>query len=473
MQKSAVNFKYTILILLIVFLGIACTNAKQEQEPEKINQVTQQAFFTIPDNLKPGVLYPKITINNDELNSFALYLPKLYNKHTLWPAVFFFDPKGKGNLPVSKYQSLADSLGYILIGSNVSKNGQQIDEAMEIWQTLKNSSLKNISIDPNRLVLAGFSGGARVCCAIASGDRSITGIIANSAGAPSLEEILSEHMFFIGMTGNGDMNRAEMLNIEQHLSGTTLSHFYLEFNGTHEWAPLQTMQKALMLASLNSYLKKAIHEDSQLINQFISNQQNEIEKLKSEGKWTEAYNELLVLTKGVSGLNSMPIENIDSLKNNPTYVVQKTALLQLNAIETEIQQELYKIMLNEPNQMIWEKKITEIRKKANLNTQTGQMYERLLGYASLVCYSLSNRNLVSKNYAAAQITVNCYEIADPENAEVYFFKAIIFGAKSDKQNTLLNLEKAKKLGMNDVSRINKQMEFDFLKNDAAFLKTQN
>ena len=77
------------------------------------------------------------------------------------------------------------------------------------------------------------------------------------------------------------------------------------------------------------------------------------------------------------------------------------------------------------------------------------MNQRILGYASLVCYSLSNRNLVAKNYVLAQKIVNCYEIVDPQNSEVYFFKAVLSGTKADSINTNLNLKKCLKLGFND------------------------
>ena len=285
-------------IILVCFYGIGCSHAKEETQANSDKHSKSQIILSIPDTLKPGVLYPKVLINNDQLNSFALYLPKLYRSNTNWPTVFFFDPGGNGSLPLNKYKSLADSLGYILIGSNVSKNGQDIEEALVIWNALKNICFNNLSIDRNRLILAGFSGGARVSCAIASKEGIISGIIANSAGAQQLEELLNQNTIFIGLAGNCDMNRAEMLGIEQHLISTTLTHFYIEFDGKHEWAPFQTMQKALMLASMNAYLKNPNAVDASLIENFISNQTKEIQKLKIENRWLDAYDQLKLLNYG-------------------------------------------------------------------------------------------------------------------------------------------------------------------------------
>ena len=168
-----------------------------------------------------------------------------------------------------------------------------------------------------------------------------------------------------------------------------------------------------------------------------------------------------------------PIENLDSLENNPNYIAQKNELLKITAQETEIQQVLYKMMIENPNQANWKVKIAQIRKSSIQKNKHGQMNQRILGYASLVCYSLSNRNLVSKNYSLAEIMIDCYEIADPENAEVYYFKAIVNGAKREKDNTLLNLQKSMQLGLKDMQRIRTQQEFNFLLNDVEFKKMTN
>ena len=465
--------KPTILLFLIYNLAISCGMPKAEQQASSDNNFEKPMHLSIPDTLNAGVLYQKVAINEDELNTFTLYLPKLYNKSTLWPVVFFFDPGGKGFLPVQKYQLLADSLGYIFIGSNVSKNGQDIDESLTMWNALKNSCLNNLSIDKNRIILAGFSGGARVSCAIASKEPSVACIIANSAGAQQLDQLLNQNTLFIGLAGNGDMNRAEMLGIEQNLMSSSIVHYYMEFDGNHAWAPFKIMQKAIMIASLNANEKNPNELNAVLTENFISNQKKEIDKLKLEGKWLEAYQELILLTKGAKGLNTSLTDQLDSIKNNPNYIVQKNELLKLTTQETEIQQELYKMMLENQNLTIWKTRIAQIRKNSFQKNKIGQMNQRLLGYASLVCYSLSNRNLVAKNYPLAEIMVNSYKIADPENPEVYFFKAILSGAKSDSLNTYLNLNKSIELGFIDKKRITIQSEFNFLKDDPVFNKILN
>lgn len=463
-------FKTNLLLLIVFVCGLSCKSDKQRPVENNLTTAVQTPILSIPDSLIAGKLYHHVAINGDELNSFALYLPKLYQPNFAWPVIFFFDAGGNGSLPLKKYQNLADSLGYIFVGSNVSKNGQSIDETLMIWNTIKNSCLNHFAIDRNRIILAGFSGGARVCCAIAFQEKTIQGIIANSAGAPQLEQILNQNSFFIGLSGKGDMNRAEMIGIEQHLSSYSSNHFYIEFDGIHEWAPVESMKKALVISTLQSYLKNPSLLNSAIIGNFVADQQMEIEQLKAKGKMIEAYHELVLLTRGTKGLNNSPLENLDSLKNHPDYIQQSIEFRHLNTKETEMQQELYELMSQKPDLKAWKNQIEQIRRKSLSKNNVGQMNQRLLGYASLICYSLSNRNLMAKNYSMAEIMVDCYEIADPKNAEVYFFKAIITGAKGDKANTITLLKKSIQLGLNDKVRIGKQAEFNFIKQDQAFLE---
>jgi hypothetical protein len=462
------NNNFKVLLVLSIVLIIACSSNSEQNNIQEATINDQKPVFSIPDTLKSGVLYTKVAINNDELNSFSLYLPKQYQSDIAWPTVFFFDPSGDGSIPIKKYQSIADSLGYIMIGSNVSKNGQDGASALQLWKSLKYACFNNFTIDKTRIILAGFSGGARVCCAIANSEPNTLGVIANSAGAQNLDQILNKSTFFLGIAGNGDMNRAEMLSIEQHLLGSQLDHYYLEFDGIHEWCPLNIMRKALTIATINSFTKNSSISDPLVIEAFNAEQNFESENFIKNGKWIEAYQALLILKNSTKGMVLVSDIALDSIKENPAFMEQKNELMQITAQETTIQQELYQLMVSQPNITKWKEIIDKINVKSKFKNNVGAMNQRLLGYASLVCYSLSNRNLTAKNYDLAANTIACYEIADPKNAEVYYFKAILFAAKRDTDKTILNLNKSLKLGLNNKIRLANQVEFDFLKEDIEF-----
>lgn len=462
-QKSLSSF----FILCFTAIFLACTGEKPASENVQI-PAQETPVYHIQDSLKTGVIYPEVPINDDKLNSFALYLPKSYQPNLVAPVVFFFDPSGRGAVPLYKYKQIADSLGLIFIGSNVSKNGQDEDDINVMWNTLKNVSYSNFSIDTKHIILAGFSGGARVACAIASKEPGTTAVIANSAGMPQPESVFAPNTLFIGVAGKGDMNRAEMNVIEQHLKGTSLSHYYLEFDGIHEWAPSSSMVKAIYLSYMHVFATHPANTDQMKIDAFTEQQKLTIAQLLEQNKWVDAYNEMMILHESTKFFNpAVDHDAIDSLKNSAVYLSQKSELLKINNNEIAIQQELYKMMAQQPDTLRWKVKLAEIRKKSTQKGEIGMMHQRLLGYASLLCYSLSNRLLMAKNYTDAALMVTCYQIADPQNAEVYFFKAIIQASNRDKSATVDMLKKALSMGLSDKNRINQQKEFDFLSNDAV------
>lgn len=76
----------------------------------------------LPD-LSRGQIIADVRCADDATESYALYLPSNYTSERAWPVIFAFDPGGRGLNPVQRYQAAAEKYGYILAGSNNSRNG--------------------------------------------------------------------------------------------------------------------------------------------------------------------------------------------------------------------------------------------------------------------------------------------------------------------------------------------------------------
>jgi len=59
----------------------------------------------------------------DSSQSYALYLPSNYSPEQPWSLILAFDPRARGRTPVERFQAAAESYGYIVAGSNNSRNG--------------------------------------------------------------------------------------------------------------------------------------------------------------------------------------------------------------------------------------------------------------------------------------------------------------------------------------------------------------
>src|SRR4029450_7095572 len=90
------------------------------------------------------------------------------------------------------------------------------------------------SIDPQRVYLAGMSGGARVATGIALGKNNIAGVIASSAGYPDSQPRASVPFAIFSTAGTEDFNYIEMRLLDRKL---TSPHFLAVFHGGHTLPP--------------------------------------------------------------------------------------------------------------------------------------------------------------------------------------------------------------------------------------------
>src|SRR4029450_10547964 len=90
------------------------------------------------------------------------------------------------------------------------------------------------SIDPQRVYLAGMSGGARVATGIARANNNIAGVSASSAGYPDSQPRASVPFAIFGTAGTEDFNYIEMRLLDRKLSSP---HFLAVFPGGHTLPP--------------------------------------------------------------------------------------------------------------------------------------------------------------------------------------------------------------------------------------------
>ena len=180
--------------------------------------------------LPVGQIVPTVTCEADPSQSYALYLPAAYSPARLWPLILAFDPGGRGSVPVERYQRAAERYGFIVAGSNNSKNGSQ--DLATIVRVLSTDVGARFRIDPKRIYTAGMSGGARVAFIVALGAPDIAGVFASSAGYPDSKARKTLPFPVFATTGTEDFNHLEMRLLDREL---TTPHFLAIFDGGHTW----------------------------------------------------------------------------------------------------------------------------------------------------------------------------------------------------------------------------------------------
>ena len=202
--------------------------------------------------LPTGVVIAEVKCEADPSQSYALYLPRAYSADRPWPVILAFDPDGRGRNPVDRYQAGAEQYGYIVAGSNNSRNGSQ-DTATTV-RAMTADVGSRFNIDPRRVYTAGMSGGARVALSVALSSRGVAGVIASSAGYPDGKPRKTLPFVLFATAGTEDFNHLEMRLLDRAL---TTPHRLAIFDGGHvwlssdlaieavEWVELQAMKTGL------------------------------------------------------------------------------------------------------------------------------------------------------------------------------------------------------------------------------------
>ena len=109
---------------------------------------------------------------------------------------------------VERYRDAAEKYGYVVAGSNNSRNGPWnvgLDAAAAMTADIK----RRFPIDLKRMYTAGMSGGARVAIMVAQNSPEIAGVLASSAGySTAFHRVRALSIF--GSAGTEDFNYREM-----------------------------------------------------------------------------------------------------------------------------------------------------------------------------------------------------------------------------------------------------------------------
>lgn len=450
-------------LLLVIFCTQSCAgdNGHTRQTEPIAKDTVVSVTAAPPDSFPVGMLIDTVPCTGNATQSYALYIPVGQNKTTPLPVVYFFDPHASGSLPLRKYQQLANTYGFILVGSNNSKNGNSWDQAEAIWQTLSADTKKRLNIDPQRIYTAGFSGGAKVAGYVALQHPEIKGVIANSAGLPDGAPAGNYAFSFTAITGEGDMNMTELVAINTAFDKTSTPHRIILFKGKHEWAPEATMNEALAGFQFDAMRNKMLPVNEALVNSFTGSGKNAVEKSSKENKLVQAVAQCTLcinLLKGVANDLSWFEQQAAAITSKPAYRQQLQAQQQLLEKEQQIKGQ-YMQQFQQGDMNYWERTISDLQAKARPATAEGAMYQRLLAYLSLAFYSYSNQLIKNNQNEPAQYFVNLYKMADPANSEAWYFSAILQARKNEVKGAENDLLKAVTCGFNEKERLHQQPEF--------------
>lgn len=439
--------KYTFFVSLCLLILISC-NQKVEKE-----KVPEQKSITATNY--PTAQITKVEI--DSMNSFQLYLPLAYQSNKKLPVIIFFDAHARGSLPVEMYKELAEEFQFILIGLNNSKNGLSPIMYNKIYDALYSHITKQIDFDQNKITLAGFSGGGRVAGALAFQNQNINAVISCSAGILGKNSMQTTPFHYVGIIGNEDFNYIELSNEFEQLNNKKL----IVYDGNHNWPNIQTMREA--------YLMLRIFQNE---NDNIAQNKSKVfyeEKLKETSNLYDHYLILQRMDEVFANENSDVTKRLNQLSQNNEFQEYFTYTNNLKRVELDKRQK-YAMAFQSENLKWWENELKEIEKHISISEfrEDKLMYLRLGNYLGMLGYFFTDRSLKMGKLDNMWTFLQKYELVDPDNADMFYYKAIYYAQKQDVIKVVESLKKSIEFGKGSASDFKQDPHFSMIQNTVEF-----
>ncbi|MBI3405829.1 MAG: hypothetical protein HY046_10285, partial [Acidobacteria bacterium] len=231
-----------------------------------------------------GSVIERVECAGAKNHNYALYLPKVYTPEHAWPVMFAFDPGARGSVPVKMMTDLAEKYGFILAGSNTSRNGP-INDQVEAADAMMQDVSKRFPLNPKRLYTTGFSGGARIATLIAQlcGD-CIAGVFAHGAGFAVSQPPDKKYPFDVFVSiGDLDFNYPELIQLERTLDKLEVANHLAQFSGPHQWAPPEIWVQAFGWLELRGMAAGRIPVNKEFVAQQLSTREELARSLEQKG----------------------------------------------------------------------------------------------------------------------------------------------------------------------------------------------
>jgi predicted esterase len=438
--------------------------------------VAQQAAAIGENSLPVGTIVPKVSTLAKPEQSYSLYLPSQYSPQKQWPIVYAFDPGARGKIPVELMKDAAERYGYIVVGSNNSRNGSWKIEA-EAAQAMLLDTQDRLAIDVHRAYFAGFSGGARVAARLAQLCKCAAGVLLNGAGfQPEAPGSPDTTVAVFASVGTYDFNFAEIIRMDDDLERLHYAHLLRTFDGPHQWAPSSAMDEALAWFRLQAMKRSRDGRDDSFIAVFAAQEAERAHAFEQSGELYFAWKENRQAAEAIDGLaNNVELrakaEALEKSKDAREGAKrEKQEFEEQDRLTGDISAGLAALRENQPNRAEIR---TDIRRKI-FDLRDGAEHEKRLEKLRILKRALAGvmvqameagfDRLEQKDPGRARDYFELACEADPDSVWAQSYLAVSRALNGDRKGALEALRRAK-------SKSKEPIQFlDWLKEETAFAK---
>jgi len=370
----------------------------------------------------------------------------------------------------------AERYGYILVGSNNSRNGSWKMEA-EAAEAIVQDTHARLSVDDRRVYFAGFSGGARVAAQIAQVCKCAAGVLLNGAGFHPLAFPAKDAPFVVfAAVGTYDFNYPELVSTDGELEKLGYPHFLRPFEGPHQWAPAGTMEEALAWFRLQAMEGGREGRDDSFIALQASKETDRVRALEQSGDLYAAWKEYRQAARMLAGLaddaafraRAGALEKDKVIRDGAKR--EKLEFEEQAELTREISAGLFELQQHPPNRAeihnTVEKQLVDLRSRAEHEKREEKLrvMKRALAGLLVQAMEMGSERLNQKDTSHAKDYFELASVADPDSMWALGNLAVARAMDRDRKGTLDALRRAK-------SKTKDPVRFaEWLKEEPAFAK---
>jgi len=471
--------------------------------PSSAAQVTSPTS----EELTPGRIIERVVCKNNSEQTYSLYLPSSYSKTRRWPLIAAFDPGARGNLPVEHFKEAAERYGFIVCGSNNSRNGP-MPPTGEAAKAMLGDVVARFAIDDKRVYLTGFSGGARAATTLAVFFNGlVAGVIGCGAGlAEGLAPSSSLPFAYYGTVGNEDFNYAEMKQLDRALDSGGVTHHIEVFDGGHSWAPAEVCIRAVEWLELQAMKAGRRARDDSFIDRVFKNVQDAASVNGSADRVYDAYLGYAAIAADFKGLRDVAeIEKKAALLKDSKAVKQainkereqeneqRHRASELFRLRARLTTQATKAALgggssggvftqrNEPagdpdarQPIISDLKgmLLDLKRKSEAKESSPEraLARRVLNEFTVASFEQSMHLIQIKKYDLAAANLATDAEVMPDNWRVLYNLACAYALGGDKRRAIEALNNAVRKGFSNAAELENNHQLDSIRNESGFKK---
>lgn len=457
------------------------------------------------EELTPGRIIERVVCKDTPDQTYALYLPSSYSPTRKWPLIAAFDPGARGNLPVEHFKEAAERYGFIVCGSNNSRNGP-MPPTGEAAKAMLGDVVARFAIDDKRVYLTGFSGGARAATTLAFFfNGQVAGVIGCGAGlAEGLTPASSLPFAYYGTVGNEDFNYAEMKQLDRALDSGGVTHHIEVFDGGHSWAPPEVCIRAVEWMELKAMKAGRRTRDDYFIDRMFKNAQDAASANGSADRACDAYLGYAAIAADYKGLREVAeIEKKAALlkdsravklainKEREQELEQRRRVSELFGLRARLTTQATKAALgggaaggvftqsNEPagdpetrQNIISDLKgmLSGLKRKSEAKESSPEraLARRVLNEFTVASFEQSMILIQMKKYDLAAANLATDAEVMPDNWRVLYNLACAYALGGDKRRAIEALNNAVKKGFSNTTELENNHQFDSVRNESGF-----